>query len=123
MRALIQRAALSRALIWLRGGYRWLRRHILGLLRDDDPGNDVGENAAAAEEGHDEPHDAHDGHVDIEVLGKAGADAGNLAVGARAHQLMAPGNRSDALAAIGAHISVILDDLTAVVTVHIPLPM
>ncbi len=70
--------------------WRWgwrlsgLLRHGVGGFGDDDPGDEVGEESAAAEEDAKDENEADDGDVPAVVLGDAGADAGDHAVVMRA---------------------------------------
>lgn len=61
-------------------------REVVGLVGDDDPGDEVGEErcAAAEEDEHDEEH-ADQSDVPAEVLGEAGADSADHAAVERAH--------------------------------------
>src|SRR5689334_8174206 len=60
-------------------GWRW----------DDEPGDEIGHDAkhdGAGDDGENDPCDANNGRVDVEVFGKTAADAGDSSVGMRTHQ-------------------------------------
>src|SRR5215469_6983904 len=105
---------------WRRGSRRncdngWCFRH-------HDPGNDVRQYPAATEEGDDQPYDAYDGHVEVEILGKSRAYAGDLPVRAafgRTHQPRRwTRNVSNPSSAVSAQYRIVLNLLTAIVAEH-----
>ena len=63
-------------------------RVVLALVRHDKRCGRIDEDAGPAQEGEHDEADTEDGGMDLEVLGKASADAGDLAI--RAAALQAP---------------------------------
>ncbi len=61
-------------------------RVVLALVGHDERSGCVEEDARAAEEGEDDEADTEDGGMDLEVLGKAATDTGDLAIRAAALQ-------------------------------------
>ena len=56
-------------------------RLVLPLLGKDEPAGDVDEEPGAAEHGEDDEADPEDDRIEVEVLGQAARDAGDLAIG------------------------------------------
>ena len=121
-RSLRHRSGSSSALIGLGRRHRYDRNNFR-LLGHHDPRNDVGQYATAAEQRDDQPHYADHGHIQIEVFGEAGADPGNLAIHARAHQLATASHGTYSASAVGTQVGVVLNDLSAIVAVHTVLPL
>src|SRR5262249_12277189 len=89
------------------------------LFRHYDPTDDVGDQSGAGrDEAQNQPDDADECDVDVEVFGDAGANAADFAAGAGAHQAFAAGDGTYTFAAVGTDIGIFLDHLAAVVTVH-----
>src|SRR5581483_3174295 len=98
--------------------------HANWLFGDDDPADDVGHQPGAAEDQQQQPDHADQRDVEIEVVGDGGADAGDFAIhSARAHEAMPDGDVADTASAVGTMNGVVLNDLTAVVAVHIRSPL
>src|SRR3972149_692464 len=89
---------------------------------DADAANQVGNQAPATEQRHQQPNDSHQRDVEVKVLGKAGADAGDGLVAPRASQgLVRPRRRRDGLLRRAAVIAVarsVQNLLVAVVANH-----
>src|SRR5439155_23195415 len=66
----------------------------------------------------DQPQQADQRDIKIEVLCEAGAHPGNFSVGPWPYQLFAREHGADSLSAVGTHIGIILDHFAAVVAVH-----
>src|SRR2546423_1726737 len=66
-----------------RGWYYSSRGH-----REHNPKNDVSKKACPGKENGQQPHDAHDRGIKVKIVCQTGAHAGNLLVGARAHQFL-----------------------------------
>lgn len=96
--------------------------HAVGLIGHEDPCDQVRDKAAATEESDNQPQHANQGYVEIEVLGEARADARNFPSRLWTDEPTTTLYRTDPLAAIGAKISVILNDFAAVVAIHIVPP-
>jgi hypothetical protein len=109
---------------------RWLLcREQLFQLRfgwNNDPSEQVGDDAWAGSGGErqEDAEDAHERFIEIEIVSKAGADTGDLFVGAGACQSFrgAPrrGRNAHDFPAVGAEVDVLSDVFTASVAVHRP---
>ena len=91
---------------------------------NDDPGEQVSDDAGAGSggEGEEDAEDAHEGYVEIEVVSQAGADAGDFFVGPGAHQslgcALGGGRNAHRLTAVGAEVNVLRDIFAASVAEH-----
>jgi len=56
--------------------------------REHNPKNDVSKKACPGKENGQQPHDADDRGIKVKIVCQTGAHAGNLLVGARAHQFL-----------------------------------
>src|SRR6202049_2568320 len=86
-------------------GSRWRSRS----QRQRDPENEVNQTAGAGEEDGEQPDDADERGIEIEVVGEAGADSANLFVAAGAHQTLgwsgiAAGGRCSLAGQLGAAV-------------------
>src|SRR5512138_774737 len=92
--------------------------HRLWFLGHYDPADQVSENSRAREDHHEQPDQADECHVQIQVFGDTCADASDFTILARAHKPLAGGYSAHPNSAIGADIGVVLNDLATVVAVH-----
>src|ERR1700687_5993709 len=104
-------------------GYRLMRaRHWQQkrLFRNDDPSEHIRDDARenSARERDEEPQNAHERCVEIEILSQPGTNARDLSVVARTHQFLRRGRNPHHVSAVGAIPAVLSDDLTASVAVH-----
>src|ERR1700687_1141721 len=104
-------------------GYRLMRaRHWQQkrLFRNNDPSEHVRDDARedSARERDEEPEDAHERCVEIEILSQPGTNARDLSIGARAQQSLRRRRNPHHVSAVGAKAAVLSDGLTASVAVH-----
>src|SRR5580704_1715166 len=94
--------------------------HVFWLFRHHDPGHDVAHRPKhqRREERDHQPQHAHQRDIEIEVFRQSGTYASDLPVRPRSHEPLAGAHCPNALAAIGAEIGVVLDDLAAVIAIH-----
>src|ERR1700687_1726850 len=90
------------------------------LLRNDDPPEHIRDDARedSARKRDEEPENAYERCVEIQILSQPGTNARDLSVSARAHQFLRRGRNPHHVSAVGAIPAVLSDDLTASVAVH-----
>src|SRR5260221_11177755 len=91
------------------------RREHVRLVRHDDPGDDVSQEADSGHEGHNEPHHADERNVEIKILCHAQANTGDLAAFTGTDQPLAGDRAADAGSTIRTYIGIVLNGLTAIV--------
>jgi hypothetical protein len=92
------------------------------LLGYHDPADQVSNQAAPAKDRYDQPNNAHQDNVEIEVLGQSSTDAREPVLRARAQEPSTRRSESNAATAVSTVNGIILDHLTAVIAVHDDLP-
>src|SRR5580658_1658053 len=90
------------------------------LLWNDDPSKNIRDDSRedSATERDEEPEDAHERHIELEIVSQTGANTADFPVRSRTHQLLRHRHHPHHVAAVRAKAPIFSDSLAASVAVH-----
>src|SRR5579872_7155974 len=96
----------------------WRRGQEQRFLGHDDPGNRIRQKSDDGHKGHDQPDNADEGDIDVEIFGEAKAHPCDFSSQAWTNEFASRQRGADANSAISAYHSIVLNHFSAIVAVH-----